>query len=78
MTLQEIEGAQRCAASFALFQTAWSSADIDGDDAMASLTWYVSMRVSFTWFNITHILGKSAFIFTRVEGIIKVESNIVL
>ena len=65
-----MEGAQRCAASFALFQTAWSCADIDGDDAMASLTWYVhillSMRISFARF-------KSAFIVTRVEGIIKVE-----
>ena len=67
-----MEGAQRCAASFALFQTAWSCADIDGDDAMASLTWYVhnllSVRISFERF-------KSAFIVTRVEreGIIQVE-----
>ena len=35
------DGAKRCAASFALFQTMWSFADVDGDDAVASLTWYV-------------------------------------
>ena len=68
MILQEIEGAQRCAASFALFQTAWSFADIDGDTAMASLTWYVhTFRMSFTRFNIIHILGKLAFIVAIVE-----------
>ena len=35
------DGSKRCAASFALFQTMWSFADVDGDDAVASLTWYV-------------------------------------
>ena len=40
-SLQGIDGAKRAAASFALFQATWSFADVDGDAAVASLTWYL-------------------------------------